>query len=92
MKKTQKSKEKTYKSGEVMSMLEQINDGVQVVAEDQGEIKNRMIRLETKFDNMQEDITEIKQRLSEKVDRDEFNKMEKRVIKLEKLVFAKLAR
>lgn len=90
-KKIQKSKEKTYKSDEVMSMLEQINDGVQVVAEDQGEIKNRMIRLETKFDNMQEDITEIKQKLSEKVDREEFNKMEKRVIKLEKLVFAKLA-
>jgi chromosome segregation ATPase len=45
--------------------------------------------LEEKMDLMQEDITEIKHKLSEKVDREEFNKLEKRMVKLEKLVFAR---
>ena len=76
--------EQTYKAGEVMSMLEQINDGVQVIGEQYKEITNRL-------DVLQDDVTEIKFKLSEKVDRSEFNKMEKRVVKLEKLVFAKLS-
>lgn len=43
------------------------------------------------IDNMQGDITEIKHKLSEKVDLEDFQNLEKRFIKLEKLVFAKLA-
>lgn len=78
------NKEKTYKSGEVISMLEQINDGVEVIGEQYKDIVGRL-------DTMQDDITEIKHKLSEKVDREEFNKMEKRMVKLEKLVFAKLS-
>ncbi|EKE11877.1 MAG: hypothetical protein ACD_15C00005G0006 [uncultured bacterium] len=96
-KKNQKIEDKTYKSDEVMSMLENINDGIHVISEQHGDIVIRLDNLEGRFDNlegrfdrMQDDITEIKHRLSEKVDRDEFNKMEKRMVKLEKLVFAKL--
>jgi chromosome segregation ATPase len=42
--------------------------------------------LTDKFDKMQEDITEIKHKLSQKVDLEDFQKLEKRVIKLEKLI------
>jgi hypothetical protein len=38
---------------------------------------------------MQDDVTEIKHKLSEKVDREEFHKLENRVIKMEKLLLAK---
>lgn len=106
-----KNEEQTYKSSEVMAMLEQINDGIEVIGEQHKEVVIRLDRLETKVDNlerkvdnletrmdsmentmerMQDDVTEIKHKLSEKVDREEFNKLEKRTVKLEKLVFAKL--
>jgi hypothetical protein len=90
-------KEQIFQSGEVMSMLEQMNDGIQLIAEQHGEVikrldnhDSRFDNLESKVDRLQEDVTEIKHKLSEKVDREEFEKLEKRMIKLEKLVFAKL--
>lgn len=103
--KDDRSEEPTYKSGEVASILEQVNDGIQVIAEQYtgiigrldgidgrlDGIDGRLDRLESKTDRLQEDVTEIKYKLSEKVDREEFKKMEKRVIKLETLVFAKLS-
>lgn len=46
------------------------------------EIDNRLVRVE-------DDVIEIKHKLSEKVDREEFNKLEKRLVKLEKLVLSK---
>lgn len=92
-------KEKACKSGEVISMLEQINDGVVVIGEQRKTIVNhlngingRLGKIEGNIDVMKSDIVDIKHDLREKVDRDEFNKMEKRVIRLEKLVFAKPAR
>ena len=108
---TQKNKEeKTYKSGEVMSMLEHINDGIEIISEQHGEVVKRLDNLEVKVDNlevkvdnlevkfnnlevkvdsMQEDVTEIKHKLSEKVDREEFNRLEKRFLKVERLVLTK---
>jgi len=97
--------EPTYKAGEVVSMLEQLNDGIQLIAEQHTEIvgrldgidgrldgiDGRLDSIESKTDRLQDDVTEIKYKLSEKVDREEFKKMEKRVIKLETLVFAKLS-
>jgi septation ring formation regulator EzrA len=109
-----------------MSLLEQMNDGITIIAETQQEtnkkvdkinerlvhvenrlinvedrlmsvedrlinVEDRLINVEDRLMSVEDDVIEIKHRLSEKIDRDEFNKMEKRMIKLEKLVFAKLA-
>ena len=111
------TEEKTYKSGEVMSMLEQMNDGIKLIGEQHGElvgeiktinkrldgidgrldgidgrldgIDGRLDGIDGRLDGMQSDITEIKHKLSEKVDRQEFNNLEKRVIKMEKFFLAK---
>lgn len=89
--KDNRKEEPTYKAGEVMSMLEQLNDGIQLLAEQHTEVVSRLDSLENKTDRLQEDVTEIKYKLSEKVDREEFEKLEKRMIKIEKLVFSKLS-
>ena len=94
-----------------MTMLEQMSDGISIIAEGQTEMNGRLGIIEGKVDNLEvkvdiidvrlvqvenrlirveDDVIEIKHRLSEKVDRDEFHKMEKRMVKLEKLVFARL--
>jgi septal ring factor EnvC (AmiA/AmiB activator) len=54
-------------------------------------VEDRLINVEDRLMSVEDDVIEIKHRLSEKIDRDEFNKMEKRMVKLEKLVFTKLA-
>jgi len=92
-------------------MLENMNDGISVIAEKQvelsdqvKEVKEKVDNLEVKVDNLEvkvdridarlarveDDVVDIKHNLSEKVDREEFNKLEKRMVKLEKLVFAKI--
>lgn len=53
-------------------------------------IDARLVQIENRLIRVEDDVIEIKHRLSEKVDRDEFHKMEKRMVKLEKLVFARL--
>ncbi|MBP9751908.1 MAG: hypothetical protein KBD19_03545 [Candidatus Moranbacteria bacterium] len=83
-----KDDEKSFSSGEVMSLLEAMNEGIQIIAEDQSDIKQRMLSLESKIDRLQEDMTDVKYMLSEKVDRAEFKKLEKRMVKVEKLVFS----
>ena len=117
-KKTQKSTENAYGFTQVMSMLENMNDGISVIAKKQvelsdqvKEVKEKVDNLEVKVDNLEvkvdnlevkvdridarlarveDDVVDIKHNLSEKVDREEFNKLEKRMVKLEKLVFAKI--
>ena len=102
--------EKSFEFGQVMTMLEQMSDGIGVIAEDQGEIKNRLGNLEGKFDTLEgkfdtlegkvdrlqedmdivkSDVSKIKTDLKRKVDYDEFEKLEKRMLKVERLVFAK---
>ncbi len=76
--------EKVYGFGEVMLMLEGMNDGIKVVSEQYGDVVRRL-------DQIQDDITDIKHDLKRKVSYDEFAKLENRTIKLEKLVFSKLA-
>ncbi|PIU09154.1 MAG: hypothetical protein COZ85_02250 [Candidatus Moranbacteria bacterium CG_4_8_14_3_um_filter_34_16] len=85
------NEEKTYKANEVMSMLEQLNDGIRIIGEQHGETTSRLDGIDSRLEIMQDDITEIKHKLSEKVDRDEFNKLENRVVKMEKLILAKSA-
>jgi hypothetical protein len=105
MRNKSKKEKETYKSGEVMTMLENMNDGIQLIAETQGDLvkkvdnmENRFDNLENRFDNMenrfdnleskvdhlQDDVMEIKHKLADKVDLSDFQKLEKRVIKLER--------
>ena len=109
--KKQKSttKEKTFGFSEVMSMLEGMNDGIQVLAEQHSGIIGRLDgmdarfdktdarfdkmdarfdNLETKVDSLQVDVTDIKHKLSQKVDLEDFQKLEKRLIKLENFVLS----
>ncbi len=118
-----KNMEKFFASNEVMAMLENMNDGIQVIAEQHGGIVNRLDKIDNRLDKMddrfdkidvrldkmddrfdkvdarfdkidirldklQDDVTEIKYKLSEKVDMKDFKKLEKRLIKLEKVVLA----
>jgi predicted nucleic acid-binding Zn-ribbon protein len=95
-KKIKKTEEKTYKAGEVMSMLEYINDGIGVISEQYKDVVDRLDGIDGRLDKMQgdidiikSDIVDIKYDLKDKVSYAEFEKMEKRMVKLEKLVFAK---
>jgi chromosome segregation ATPase len=51
-------------------------------------IEDRLDKVELKTDMMQKDITEIKHKLDNKIDKKEFEKVDKRVMKIEKLVLA----
>jgi hypothetical protein len=86
-------KEKFELFGEQQQFLvigqKELKQGQQEICSRLDTLEIKFDGLESKFDNMQEDITEIKHKLSEKVDREEFNKLEKRFIKVERLVLAK---
>jgi len=124
MKKSKDSEnlEEVFSSDHVMSLLENMSDGIAVISEQcdglsvrMGGLESRMdsletkvnridVRLdhletkvdnlevrfdtlETKVDTLQEDVTEIKHKLSQKVDLEDFQKLEKRLIKVESFVF-----
>ena len=74
-----------YTTGEVGSMIERFDDSLKIVAENLVSVDNRLGRLETKMDILQDDMVEVKFELKRKVGEDEFEKLEKRVVKLEKL-------
>jgi peptidoglycan hydrolase CwlO-like protein len=96
-KKLQKNKsEKTFASGEVMSLLENMNDGIKILAEGQSdlrkdvnEIRGDINVIKNDIEIIKSDITDIKFDLKRKVSYDEFEKLENRVVKLEKLSFAR---
>lgn len=97
-KKVVKKNEAVFPVGEVMSMLESMNEGIAVIAESQvgfakrfDDIDGRLGRLETKVDVLQDDVTDIKYTLTIKADRSEVQKLEKRMVKVERAVFAKKA-
>lgn len=48
-------------------------------------VENRLELVETKIDRLQDDMVEVKFDLKRKVDAEQFEKLEKRVVKLEKL-------
>ncbi|MDD5396505.1 MAG: hypothetical protein PHW24_00405 [Candidatus Moranbacteria bacterium] len=48
-------------------------------------IDNRLDLVETKIDRLQDDMVEVKFELKRKVDAEEFERLEKRVVKLENL-------
>jgi uncharacterized protein Yka (UPF0111/DUF47 family) len=80
-----KSEEKVYTTNEVGSMIEKFDDSLKTLAENYTDMNHRMGRLETKVDRLQDDMVEVKFELKRKVPQDEFEKLEKRVVKLEKL-------
>ena len=53
-----------------------------------GRVEVRLDSIETKIDRLQDDMVEVKFELKRKVDAEEFEKLEKRVVKLEQLSFA----
>ena len=78
-----------------MSLLENMNDGIQIISEQHGDIVKRLDKidgrvdkLDGRMDKLQSDVTEIKHRLSQKVDLEDFQKLEKRLIKLERIVLS----
>ncbi len=86
----QKEIEQTFKSGEVMSMLESMSDGIQLIAEGQSELVKKVDKMQDDLDIVKSDVSKIKHDLKRKVDYDDFEKLEKRFLKVERLVFAKL--
>lgn len=79
-------------------MLENINGGIEVIGEQYKDVVNRLDTMQGDIDTMQgdidtikSDILDIKYDLKDKVSYADFEKMEKRMVKLEKLVSAKLA-
>ena len=110
-----KEEEKAFTSSEVMSLLEHMSEGIEVIAETQlgtnrridgleqrfdgleqrfdgleqrfDGLENKFEKLEHKVDRLQDDMTDVKQTLSAKVDRTEFSKLEKRMVKVERVVF-----
>lgn len=95
-KKTVGKNEQVFSSGEVMSLLENMNEGIQLIAEQHGGIvtrldgiDGRLDTLEEKVDCLQDDVTGIKYTLAAKADRSEFEKLEKRMVKVERVVFSK---
>ncbi len=87
------NKKETYNVSEVGSMIEALTGTIDLMNEGLTSrlagIDNRLDEVDNKIDILQEDVTEIKHKLSEKVDREEFNALEKRLIKLERMVLEK---
>jgi len=100
--KKSKDNKKVFSSNQVMSLLENMNDGIQIISEQHGDIVKRLDKidgrvdkldgrvdkLDGRMDKLQSDVTEIKHRLSQKVDLEDFQKLEKRLIKLERIVLS----
>ncbi|KKP97269.1 MAG: hypothetical protein UR99_C0016G0003 [Candidatus Moranbacteria bacterium GW2011_GWD2_36_12] len=85
MKNTLKTiEEKVFTANEVGSMFEELNGSVKILAENYTDMNDRLGRVETKIDRLQDDMVEVKFDLKRKVDAEQFEKLEKRVVKLEK--------
>lgn len=82
---SQKIEEKTFTANEVGSMIERFDSSLKLLAENVVDMGDRLGRVETKIDRLQDDMVEVKFELRRKVDAEEFERLEKRVVKLEKL-------
>lgn len=60
-----KEAEKIYAAGEVGSLLESINDGIKVVAEDQSSIKKDIKEIKSDIDELKSDVVDIKRDIKE---------------------------
>ena len=78
----------TYNSSEVISMLENLTDSIDMIAEQHLEIMKSIKVINKRLDKIESDISDIKCKLDSKIEKKEFDKLEKRVVKVEKLVLA----
>lgn len=62
-KKRSPKKEASFSSGEVMTLLEQIHDGVSVIAEAQEETNRRLDRIESRLDSLEARMDKVEMRL-----------------------------
>lgn len=80
-KKRSLKKEASFSSGEVMTLLEQIHDGVSVIAEAQEETNRRLDSIESRLDSLEARVEKVEMRLDSLELRME--KMEMRMEKVE---------
>ena len=96
---TKKIEEKIYTTNEVGSMIERFDDSLKTLAESMNikfeGVNSRLDgidvgldKVETKIDRLQDDMVEVKFELKRKIDAEQFEKLEKRVVKLEKHSFS----
>ncbi|HAR99975.1 MAG: hypothetical protein US57_C0011G0082 [Candidatus Moranbacteria bacterium GW2011_GWC2_37_73] len=64
--------------------LEKVENRLEKVEVRLGGVEGRLELVETKIDRLQDDMVEVKFELKRKVDAEQFEKLEKRVVKLEK--------
>lgn len=73
-----KETDKVYTAGEVGSLLENINDGIKVIAEDQSSIKKGI-------EGIKETIIKIEGKLDAKAEKEAIDDHEQRIVELEKV-------
>jgi predicted nucleic acid-binding Zn-ribbon protein len=69
--------------------LDRIEDGIEKIEVRLDKIEARLDKIEGDVDDIKNDILKIRQDLKRKVSYEEFEKLEKRVIKLERLAIAR---
>ncbi len=74
--------------GGVVARLDKIDDRLDRMETRMDGVETRLDNVEVKLDKLQDDMVEVKYELKNKVDRDEFKKLEKRVVKLERLSYS----
>lgn len=79
-----KEAEKVYTAGEVGSLLESINDGIKVIAEDQSSVKKDVEKIKTDIEEIDRKLVVIDAKLSSKAEKEIVDKHEERIVKLEK--------
>ena len=89
--------EKKRSEDQTAVILEDIKSQFTVFGEGLSLLSDKADRIETKINvidrrliRVEDNIIEVKHKLSEKVDLEDFQKLEKRLIKLEKIVFEKI--
>ena len=68
--------------------LENVENRLENVENRLDSVETRLDSVETKIDRLQDDMVEVKFELKRKVDAEEFEKLEKRVVKLEQLSYS----
>lgn len=97
---TNKTEEKTFTTIEVGTMLEKIESSIKLLAESMNikfdgvyerfdKVENRLDAVKTKIDRLQDDMVEVKYELRQKVSVKDLEKLEKRVVKLEKISYSR---
>ncbi|MBI3495501.1 hypothetical protein HY065_02650 [Candidatus Berkelbacteria bacterium] len=74
---------KEFTATEVMMLLEDMRKGIQIIAEQLTGLTERITRIETDVRQLKEDMAIVKASLQIKVNRSEFEALDKRVTVLE---------